>query len=149
MPFDRLTYDGFRSISRGRVDEVDSQIQGLSRVFVLDLTGARIQGQGLRHLAGFTGLRELYLRYATITDEGLASLPDLPALKVLDLHGTQVTDAGLARIQGNSQLGLLYLGETAVTTRGPDALRAERPGLRVYRQGGSPRTQTSQGIRSR
>ena len=75
-------------------------LDGPSRVFVLDLSGSPIRGEGLRFLSGFTALNELYLRHTSVHDAGLAYLPELARLQVLDLHGTPLGDGGVEGLNG-------------------------------------------------
>ncbi len=114
-------------------------LNGPSRVFVLDLSGSPIGGEGLSYLSGFTALRELYLRHTGIHDEGLSYLPELSRLQVLDLHGTPLGDRGIERLDGCRRIQHLYLGDTHVSAAAEATLQERCPQMEIHRSGGSPR----------
>lgn len=76
---------------------------------------------GIRHLARFSGLRELDLSQTGITDEGLRVLHDLPMLESLSLTMTSVTDAGIDHLRDSAALQSLNL---MWTSTGDGAVRA-------------------------
>ncbi|TET21777.1 MAG: hypothetical protein E3J71_08485, partial [Candidatus Stahlbacteria bacterium] len=61
---------------------------------------SEIDDAGLKHLAGLTNLRWLWLGGTDITDAGLALLKGLTNLRGLGLGGTNITDAGLGHLTG-------------------------------------------------
>lgn len=85
--------------------------------------GPRIGDNGVRHLAGCAGLRELYLRETAVTDRGLGAVCGLPEVWSLILDGTTVSDAGCASLAGMPRLSLLGLNRTRVAGHGLACLR--------------------------
>jgi hypothetical protein len=81
----------------------------------LDLTGAALEDEDLRHLRALPALRSLNLRGTPITDAGLAHLAGLAELTFLELRGTKVSALGLPRLPTN--LETLKLSDTAVAGR--------------------------------
>jgi len=77
-----------------------------------------VDDDGLRHIAGLTGLGALTLRYAPITDKGLEHLKDLTSLVALNLFGTKVRGEGLTHLSGMRSLQRLTLSGSAITDEG-------------------------------
>jgi uncharacterized protein (TIGR02996 family) len=126
----------------------------LSHVESLSLSyGDGRVGEGLRHVAGMTGLKELdferrdvgdaeigdllaaltglevlNLADTRVTDDGLASLPQLTNLRELVLHHTAITDATLERLGSLPRLISLDVGDTKV--KDPIACVLRLPRLR-------------------
>ena len=67
----------------------------LAALTELDLRGAPITDDDLRHLAALPSLESLSLHGTPITDAGLAHLGDLVRLRSVVLRGTQVTGTGI------------------------------------------------------
>jgi uncharacterized membrane protein/mono/diheme cytochrome c family protein len=98
----------------------------------LDLSGAPIADQDLRHLASLSHLEHLRLDRTSVTNAGLPALAALPGLKRLNLCSTQIDDQGLELLaQGFVALERLYLWDSLVTATGLEALAKARPGLRL------------------
>ncbi len=92
----------------------------------LDLSGAVVSDQGLKHLARLTNLRILILpekSVAPLNGSGLVYLKALTRLEALGLANTAVTDAGLANLKGLTALKALDLRSTRVTGTGFDDFR--------------------------
>jgi hypothetical protein len=85
--------------------------------------GPRIGDQGVRHLAGCVGLRELYLKETAVTDRGLMAICRLPEVWSLILDDTTVTDDGCASLAKMPRLSLLSLNRTRVVGHGLAHLR--------------------------
>lgn len=85
--------------------------------------GPKIGDEGLRHLSGCIGLRELYLKETAITDKGLLAICKLPQVWSLILDGTNVSDEGVAALADMPKLGLLGLRRTQVVGHGVAKLR--------------------------
>jgi serine/threonine protein kinase len=124
-------------------------------VRVLRLTGAKVSDDGLKHLSGFTSLRELSLGSTSVTDEGIKHLTwmsalehlnladtvvgdgglkavgALSSLKSLELQGTVVSDAGLVQLRSLKRLEALDLTGSKVTAAGVASLRQDLPGCKV------------------
>jgi hypothetical protein len=83
-----------------------------------------IDGMGLRHLSGWTNVRELFFNGCkNVTDAGLAHLVELPNLEELSLvdegDGMVITDAGLAHIGQMKRLKyLMLIGMPSVSDAG-------------------------------
>lgn len=93
--------------------------------------GPRIGDEGLRHLSGCIGLRELYLKETAITDRGLLAIRKLPHVWSLILDGTAVSDEGVAALADMQKLSLLSLNRTRVAGHGVAKLR-DNEHLNVY-----------------
>jgi hypothetical protein len=85
--------------------------------------GPRIGDNGVRHLAGCVGLRELYLKETAVTDHGLKAICRLPEVWSLILDGTTVSDDGCASLAEMPRLSLLSLNRTRVAGHGLARLR--------------------------
>jgi len=97
-------------------------LHGVSGLRELDLVGAQITDDALRHLARCTELTWLALDDTPVSDEGLRHLSGLTALEWLGLNRTRITDAGLAHLRELRALKHLGLAETAVTDAGLESL---------------------------
>jgi hypothetical protein len=93
-------------------------LQGMTELLYLDLSGTPITDAGLLHLQGLDRLEILQLWGTGVTDRGLALLAHLPAIVQLGLGNTRVTDAGLAHLRSMKHLRVLQLWGTGVTGRG-------------------------------
>lgn len=85
--------------------------------------GPRIGDNGVRHLAGCVGLRELYFKDTAVTDQGLRAICSLPEVWSLILDGTSVSDDGCASLAAMPRLALLSLNRTRVSGHGMARLR--------------------------
>jgi Leucine-rich repeat (LRR) protein len=100
-------------------DDGLAALPGLSRLGSLHLNGGdSISDNGLKHVAGMTGLGELVLSASRITDGGLAHLSNLDQLGTLRIGFPQVTDDGFRHIAGLWRLNALELGNANVTGAG-------------------------------
>lgn len=86
---------------------------------------------GVRHLAGCVGLRELYLKGTAVTDRGLRAIGGLPEVWSLVLDDTTVTDDGCASLAELPRLSLLSLNRTRVEGHGPARFR-DNEHLNIY-----------------
>jgi hypothetical protein len=77
-------------------------------------------------------LRELVLTGTRVTGAGLVHVAKVRNLVSPDVSMTKVTDAGLARLKGMPKLRDLMIFETQVTRRGVAELRKSVPQLRTY-----------------
>ena len=98
-------------------------LERLPGLKALDLTGARISDDALRHVAGLDRLESLVLVGTHVGDEGMRHLAAITSLRYLDLTGTEVGDAGLAHLAGLKNLQTLRLAGTLITDGGMSYLR--------------------------
>ena len=89
----------------------------------LSLQGNAITDDGLKHLAGMTQLRHLWVGMSTrpITDAGVRHLAGLTAMESLDLQSARVSDAGVAALKGLKELRSLHLNSAEGTDAISDA----------------------------
>lgn len=92
----------------GRNDQVTDEwlarLSGLATLRRLDVSNCAIHGDGLRHIAGLTGLKELNLTLTSVTDEGLEHLSQLTELRKLGLASTQCNGTGFAHLKALKEL---------------------------------------------
>ncbi|MBA2608761.1 MAG: DnaJ domain-containing protein [Actinobacteria bacterium] len=93
-------------------------LQGMTDLLHLDLSGTPITDAGLLHLQGLDRLEVLQLWDTAITDAGLALIARLPNIVQLGVGNTRITDAGLVHVRGMTHLRVLQLWGTRVTGRG-------------------------------
>ncbi len=91
---------------------------GPEDVELLDLSGTKVTGRGLKELAPFTRLASLDLRDGQLNDDGLDGLAALKHLTHLDLRDTRVSDDGMKALARLKQLRTLNLKGTLVTDAG-------------------------------
>jgi len=104
-------------------DAVDlAFLHGVSGLRELDLVGARIDDDALRHLARNKDLVWLALDDTPVSDEGLKYLTGLTGLAWLGLGRTRVTDAGLVHLVDLGRLRHLGLSGTGVTDAGLETI---------------------------
>lgn len=106
----------------------------MTHLRTLDLSGTKVGDDGLRNLAGLTGLRRLGLnvdRKPGISSAGLRHLGGMTELEHLDLFSTRVTDADVPFLAGFKKLKEVTLFDTGVTFDGAERLRKELPGAKV------------------
>jgi hypothetical protein len=93
------------------------------RLHHLELRGAQVTNEGMKHLAGLIELQGLGLYGAAgVSDAGVAHLTKLQQLRGLDLGGTQTTDEGLKLCAKLPLLTTLFLPGTMITDAGVDTL---------------------------
>ncbi len=88
----------------------------------LDLSDNRVEGPGLRHLAGMKALRSLKLFQNRLDDRAFDQFPRLPSLAELDVTGNQLTGAGLGRLSGLPRLSTLDLERNRVSDEGLEGI---------------------------
>jgi Leucine-rich repeat (LRR) protein len=93
---------------------VIDHLPGLTTVELSNNRG--ITDVGLKHLAGLSELRVLYLYNTSIVGPGIKDLPR--NLEYLDLWFTPLEDEGLAHLKGMRKLKFLRLTNTAISDRG-------------------------------
>ena len=87
-------------------------------VVTVNLNFRKVSDAGMRQLATFKNLTELYLIDAPITDAGMKQLATLKYLTTLTIEGTQVTDVGLTELAPLTNLTSLDIARTQVTDTG-------------------------------
>ncbi|MFM8272360.1 MAG: restriction endonuclease subunit S [Gemmata sp.] len=123
-------------------------------VIRLNLDGTQVTDAGLRELAAFKNLTNLYLGGSPVTDAGLKELAVFKNLTTLTLHDTRVTDDGLKELAPLKNLATLtvpcritddglkelaplkslttlYLGCTCVTDAGVQELQRALPRCKI------------------
>jgi Leucine-rich repeat (LRR) protein len=89
----------------------------------LDLSHTRISDEGMLHLKGANGIRELNLRYAEqITDQGMNAIKAWSKLTRLELRGTRISNGTLEIVSHLTGLEALDVANTQVTDNGLDLL---------------------------
>lgn len=99
-------------------DDGVANVERLTCLKSLDLSGFFIGDAGIAHLGAITGLESLSLTFQKISDSGLEHLEGLKRLNFLVLSETNITDAGLAHLKGLTSLETLYLGGTKISDAG-------------------------------
>ena len=97
------------------VDDILEDLLPLTEIGVLGLQGTKITDAGLKHVAGFKKMFQLYLGQTAVTDAGLKELATLERLEHLGLENTQITDVGVNTIVNLKNLKYLNIGGTAIT----------------------------------
>lgn len=108
-------------------DLTDASLQHLSnlkKLDVLDFSGTKITGSGLRALRNHSSLVTIYLEEGyveevgmLVTDEALEHLGTISHLKTLTLVGKEITDAGVAHLQNLKELDFLSIGNSSITAK--------------------------------
>ncbi|MHC5539297.1 leucine-rich repeat domain-containing protein [Singulisphaera rosea] len=108
-----------RHLNLIRTKVVDlAPIRHLTKLDSLGLTSSPIDDVGMRPIAGFRNLTDLYLEGTNVGDGTMALLRDKASLVRLRLSGTRITDAGLANLAGLTNLEDLELNETMIGDEG-------------------------------
>jgi len=103
-------------------DEGLKHLAGLSKLRVLYLYRANVRGPGIGHLP--RNVEFLTLTHSPLADEGLVSVKNLLRLSTLRVGFTNVTDRGLSNLSTLAALEDLELCNTDVTDAGLEHLRA-------------------------
>ena len=90
-------------------------LTGMEDLFLSDTT---FGDEDARALEGMKNLKFLGLNKTKITDAGMPSLASMTKLHDLGLDGTGITDKGMAALKGMTELDNLYVGMTDVTAKG-------------------------------
>lgn len=120
------------TLHRTSIHDLSALAPVLPRFRQLWLVDSPLGDDGLRPIAGATGLTWLTLRGTRVADAGLDHLAGLKALSTLDLSGTHVTDAGLAKLAGLPKLARLIITGTSISPSAIAALRKALPGLSIH-----------------
>jgi internalin A len=115
-----------------RPDVPMAQIEHLTRLKSLCLSGSSVSDEGLAHVTGLTSLAVLELTGTRITDAGLVHLKGLANLAELHLDGTQVTAAGLENLKGLSKLTHVVLDGDEIKETDVKELRQALPSLNIF-----------------
>lgn len=103
-------------------DDWLKRLSGLTTLRRLDLANCAVQGEGLRHIAALTGLRELNLTLTPVTDDALKHLGGLIELRFLGLASTQCTGTGFAHLQALRKLESVNFHFTPLNDAGLQAI---------------------------
>jgi internalin A len=109
-----------------------AQIEHLTRLKSLCLSGSTISDEGLAHVTGLTNLSILELTGTRITDAGLAHLKGLANLAELHLDSTQTTAAGLKNLKALTKLTHVVLDGEQINDTGVKELRQALPSLNIF-----------------
>lgn len=99
-------------------DEWMPKFAKLKHLMMLDVRGAPVSDDGLRHLCNLSQLRTLLLAETKVTDAGLEHLTQLKQLSVLDFGSLPITDRGLRALRPHAKLRDLSLHGTRITNEG-------------------------------
>ncbi len=103
-------------------DETLALLTGLDQVEKVGIDGARFTDDGMKHMAGWTNLRQLtffhILNKDKFTGAGVAHLAGLPRLESFGCGGSSFTDAGMAAVARLPRLTELRVWHTLVTDDG-------------------------------
>jgi serine/threonine protein kinase len=97
------------------VDDVLEELLPLTDIGVMGLQGTQITDAGLKHVAGFKKMFQLYLGQTKVSDVGLKELAHHPRLEHLGIENTRVTDEGIHSLAPLKTLKYLNIGGTAIT----------------------------------
>lgn len=103
-------------------DEWLARLSGLTTLRRLDVSNCAIRGDGLRHVGGLVGLRELNLTLTPVTDEGLQHLSELVELRTLGLASTQCNGTGFVHLKGLKKLESVNFHFTPLNDEGLRAI---------------------------
>jgi hypothetical protein len=110
----------------GRNERVtDSWLERISPVTTLrrlDLANCAVQGEGLRHIAGLAGLRELNLTLTPVSDDALEHIAGLTELRSLGLASTQCTGTGFTHLTSLKKLESVNFHFTPLSDAGLKAI---------------------------
>jgi hypothetical protein len=114
--FDRNGWVVHVVIPRGtEVDDILEDLLPLTQIDNFSLQGTKITDAGMRHVAGFKHMHQLYLGQTAITDAGVKELANCHQLSFLGLENTQVTDAGIHALANLKSLRYLNVGGIAIS----------------------------------
>lgn len=85
-------------------DEWLKRLSGVATLRRLDLANCADYGEGLQHISGLTGLRELNLTLTPVKDDALKHLGDLTELRILGLASTQCNGTGFQHLKALKKL---------------------------------------------
>ena len=102
----------------------------------LSLVSSGIDDDGLYYLGQMKNLKKLYLQKTNIEGTGLVYLMKLPKLEVLNLSFTKIDDKAVLDLLQFPQLREVYLFGTNTSVEVVEAIRKNKPGLRVILEEG-------------
>ena len=100
------------------------------------LISSGINDDGLYHVSKMTNLKALYLQKTKLDGQGLIYLQSLKKLEILNLSFTQIDDKYALELLEIPSLKEVYLFQTEVTDQVVEAIRKNRPKLKVYLEEG-------------
>ncbi|WP_114750344.1 c-type cytochrome domain-containing protein [Pleomorphovibrio marinus] len=101
------------------------------------LVASGISDDALYHIGQMDALKELYLQQTAIDGSGLVYLASLPNLQLLNLSKTNVNDGNLLHILRMEKLEELYLNDTEVSLEVIEAIKKNKPNLKVALERGN------------
>ena len=124
-PLRHLAPDGLWGLHAedSRVDDAELRnLQVLTGLRYLDLSGTPVTDAGLVHVLACRSLDTLMLWETAVTDAGMELIGRMTSLRNLGVGNTRVTDAGLRHLRGLLGLRSIQLWGTDVTGPGLDVL---------------------------
>lgn len=119
----------------------DSDLISLQQLFPqlskVSLVSSNVTDDAFYHIGQMSSLRELYLQQTKIDGSGLIFLVNLPNLQLLDLSKTEINDGNLLHVLRMDSLEDLYLNSTKISPEIVQALKSNRPDLRIHLERGS------------
>lgn len=125
--------EGLEFVNLYRIQFAPGNLKELGKckkIVALHLAFTKIDGAGLKDLAGLENLQWLTLERTNISDADLKELTRFKELNELNLVFTPVTDEGLQQLAALKKLRFLRLGGDA-TEKGAERLKKSIPELRV------------------
>lgn len=119
-----------------RLLELSRQVDQIPTITRLDLGGSAVTDGGAECLPQFTAVAELNLTGARISGKALEHVARMPALKALTIDGVPVGDAALAPLEQAPRLTELSLSGAGVSDLAFEHLARIEP-LRILRIGGN------------
>lgn len=109
-----------------------SELNALTGLERLSLSGKGVTNAGLREVAGLSQLQHLSLSYTSVTDAGLKHFSKLKKLESLSAPCNEITGEGIKHLKNLGKLSEVDLTSSAVTEYGLKAI-ADLRGLEVTR----------------
>jgi hypothetical protein len=135
--FEQLRTVRFVGLGGTRATDADLERLAVLPLEFLDISMTEVTDLGMRHVAAFPQLRELWVGNwsapggGTVGDNGVMELRRLRRLERLLLNGRTITDKSLQTLQSLRTLRELNLGCTSVTDNAVEQLKRSLPNCNV------------------
>ena len=116
----------FAEVNDAELQRLQRDLESISGLTILQLTGAPVTDSGMKCLAGLTGLQDLGLQNTQITDKGVRHLTSLHALRTLDMMGTRISDEGALQLGSLRKLERVWF-DSAVSDAAVEELSSMLP----------------------
>jgi len=114
-----LSFDKYQDAN----DAVLEDVSNLTNLQVLDLSGTRILGTGLKHLKKLKQLKWISFAGTHVEDEELAALAGLNALEYLNFNNVPIGNEGMIHIGKIKTLKAVVLSGTSVDDEGLEHIK--------------------------